>query len=174
MADLLKDIKARRSVRSYKSEPVDEAIVEKVIEAGLYAASGMNRQDSIIISVSNKELRDRLSRLNAAVMGASDRDPFYGAPNVLVVLTSMENPNRVYDGSLVIGNMLLEAHSLGIGSCWIHRAKEVFQSEEGKKILAELGVTGEYEGIGNVILGYVDGEYPAEKERVAGRVYYAK
>ncbi len=154
MKDVLELICTRRSVRAYSDKVVPKDLIEKIIKAGLYAASGMNRQESVIIAVTDKVLRDELSEMNAKVMGSEGNDPFYGAPVVLVVLASKKAPTYVYDGALVIGNMMLEAHELGLGSCWIHRAKEMFESKRGKEILAQCGISGEYEGIGNVILGY--------------------
>ena len=139
MANTLDTIKTRRSIRKYKSDAIPEEILNKIIEAGSYAPSGMGRQPVIILAVTNKELRDRLSKLNADVMHSTS-DPFYGAPVVLVVLADKNAPTHVYDGSLVMENLMLAAHDLGIGSCWIHRAKEVFESEEGKEILKSLGI----------------------------------
>ena len=133
----------------------------------------MGRQPVIILAVTNKELRERLSKLNADVMHSTS-DPFYGAPVVLVVLADKNAPTHVYDGSLVVENLMLAAHDLGIGSCWIHRAKEVFESEEGKEILKSLGIEGDYEGIGNCILGYADGEEPQAKPRKDNFVYWVK
>ena len=147
MSELLDKIKSRRSVRAYKPDMVPQELIEKVVEAGTYAATGMNRQAPIIIAVTNKELRDRLSKMNAAIMGA-DSDPFYGAPVVLIVLADKSIPTYVYDGSLVMGNLMLAAHEVGLASCWIHRAKEEFESEEGRKLLADLGIQGEYQGMG--------------------------
>ena len=161
----------RRSIRSYKPDMVPQELIDQVIEAGLYAASGHGEQDSIIVAVTNKEVRDRLSSLNAKIMG-SDGDPFYGAPVVLVVLADKAFPTHVYDGSLTMQNLMLAAHELGVSSCWIHRAKEEFDSEEGKELLRAAGVEGDYEGIGHCILGYADGEYPAAPERKEGRVFY--
>lgn len=173
MDTVLENMKERRSVRSYKSGLVPDELVGKVIEAGLCAASGMNRQSAIIVNVKNKELRDRLMRMNASIMGREGSDPFYGAPNVLIVLADKNMLTYIYDGSLVMGNMMLEAHNLGLGSCWVHRAKEEFESEEGKGILRSLGIGENYEGIGHLILGYTDGEYPAPKEIKSGRVFTA-
>jgi len=172
MNEILENIKNRRSVRRYKSDMVPQDVINKIVEAGTYAPTGMNRQTPIIIAVTNKEMRDKMSRLNAKVMGREDSDPFYGAPVVLVVLASKEYPTYIYDGSLVMQNLMLAANSLGIGSCWIHRAKEVFDSEDGKEILKELGIQGEYEGIGNCILGYADGEIREAAPRKDGYVYY--
>ncbi|MBE6643860.1 MAG: nitroreductase family protein [Ruminococcaceae bacterium] len=163
----------RRSVRRYKSTPVPQNLLDEILKAGIYAPTGRNLQAPIIISVTNKELRDRLSRLNAAVMGA-ENDPFYGAPTVLVVLADKKVPTYLYDGSLVMGNLMNAAHALGIGSCWIHRAKEVFESDEGKEILRELGVVGDYEGIGNCILGYADGPLPEARPRKENYVIKAE
>ena len=173
MQDILQLIKSRRSVKKFKRDPVPKALIEKIVEAGSWAPTGRNWQSPIILAVTNKELRDKLSRLN--FLSDSDKrvDPFYGAPVVLVVLADKTKHTYVYDGSLVMGNMLLEAHSLGLGACWIHRAKETFNSEEGKAILKELGIEGEYEGIGNCVVGYPD-MTPADKPRKENWVYYVE
>ena len=173
MANTLDTIKTRRSIRKFKSDAIPEEILNKIIEAGSYAPSGMGRQPVIILAVTNKELRDRLSKLNADVMHSTN-DPFYGAPVVLVVFADKSAPTHVYDGSLVMENLMLAAHDLGIGSCWIHRAKEVFEKEEGKEILKSLGIEVDYEGIGHCILGYADGEEPLAKPRKDNFVYWVK
>lgn len=170
---IFENILTRRSVKKYKPDPVAKELIEKVVEAGTYAATGRNRQSPIILAVTNKALRDKLSKMNAKIMGMDERfDPFYGAPAVLVVLADKTVSTHVYDGSLVIGNLMLAAHALGLGSCWIHRAKEEFESEEGKSFLKEFGIEGEYEGIGHCVLGYADGELPAAKPRKDGWAYY--
>lgn len=172
MSDILEIIKTRRSVRKYKSDMVPADIIDKIVEAGTYAATGMNRQSPIILAVTDKELRDKLSKMNAAFMGKPEGfDPFYGAPVVLVVLADKSMPTYVYDGSLVMGNLMLEAHALGVDSCWIHRAKEEFESAEGKEILKSLGIEGDYEGIGHCILGYADGDEPQCQPRKDNWVY---
>ncbi len=171
MNEVLKNLTERRSVKKYKDTPVPHELIEKIAEAGTYAPSGLNKQASIIIAVTNKELRDRLSSLNAKVRGI-ETDPFYGAPVVLVVLYDKSVFTGIYDGSLVMQNLMMAAHSLGLGSCWIHRAKEVFETPEGKEILKDLGITGDYEGVGNCIVGYADGEYPKLKPRKENYVYY--
>ena len=153
MAETLTTLKTRRSCRAYKPELIEEEKLNAIIEAGTYAATGMGRQSPIIIAVTDRELRDKLSKMNAAVMGA-DMDPFYGAPELLIVLANKAVPTYIYDGSLVMGNMMNAAADLGIGSCWIHRAKQEFESEEGKAILQSLGIEGDYEGIGHLVLGY--------------------
>ena len=173
MGETLKTIRERRSVKSYKPDMVPEEIVQKIVEAGTWAPSGMGRQSAIIVAVTNKELRDRLSRMNAEIMGTSI-DPFYGAPVVLIVLADKRVPTHVYDGSLVMANLMLAAQDQGIGSCWIHRAKEEFESAEGKEILKSLGIEGDYEGIGHCILDYPEGEPRKEAERKASYVYYAR
>ena len=173
MNEVIRAMEERRSVRAYTDEVPPRAMIDQVVEAGLWAASGMNRQGPIVVAVTNRELRDRLSRMNAEVIGDTSRDPFYGAPVVLVVLAPRDQANRVYDGSLVMGNLMLAAHALGLGSCWIHRAREEFDTPEGKAILAELGVEGDYEGIGHCILGYA-AEVPDPKPRSDGRVFYAE
>ena len=168
--DTIKAIKERRSIRNYKKEHVSQEVIDKIIDAGLYAASGMNQQSAIIVQVSDKEMRDKLSKMNAKVMGM-DKDPFYGAPDLLIVLANKDIPTYIYDGSLVIGNLMIAAHELGVGSCWIHRAKEMFESKKGKEIFSSIGIQGDYEGIGICIMGYVDGEYPEAKPRKDNRIY---
>lgn len=171
--DAMQNLLTRRSVRQYKEDPIPQDVLERIVEAGTYAATGMGKQSPIIVAVTNRALRDRLSRMNAAVMGGSG-DPFYGAPVVLVVLADKSIGTHVYDGSLVMGNLMLAAHAEGVASCWIHRAKEEFESEEGRQILRDLGIEGDYEGIGHCILGYADGEEPQPKPRKASYVYWAK
>ena len=151
--DLLTLMETRRSVRSFKPDMIPSDVIDQIIKAGTYAATGMNRQSPFIIAVTNKEMRDRLSRMNAKIMG-SDKDPFYGAPVVLIVLAKKEAPTHVYDGSLVMGNLMLAAASLGLGSCWINRAKEEFESDEGKALLRQWGIEGDWVGVGHCILGY--------------------
>lgn len=172
MNEVIKSMIERRSVRSFKPDAVPDELVDEIIEAGRYAATGRGLQSPIIVAVTDKALRDRLSKMNADIMGA-DVDPFYGAPAVLIVLADKTVPTHVYDGSLVMGNLMLAAHSLGLGSCWIHRAKEEFESDEGKAILKSLGIKGDYEGIGHCILGYPDGDVPSAKPRKDGWVYKA-
>ena len=169
--EVLEGILSRKSVKKYKSEPVPKEILEKIIEAGKAAPTGRNLQAPIILAVTNRQVRDELSKINASVMGAEGTDPFYGAPVVLVVLAKKEIRTRVYDGSLVMGNMLLAAHALGLGACWIHRAKETFELPEGKALLEKLGITEEFEGIGNCVIGYADGE-PQAKPKKEDWVYY--
>ncbi len=171
--DAVQNLLTRRSVRKYKPDMVPQEKLQRILEAGQYAATGRGRQSPIILAVTDKAMRDQLSKMNAAIMGV-DSDPFYGAPVVLVVLADKTVPTYLYDGSLVMGNLMNAAHAEGIASCWIHRAKEEFNSEEGKKILQDLGITGDYEGIGHCILGYADGDEPAEAPRKENYVYFVK
>lgn len=171
MNEFINTIITRRSCKKYKSDSISSDIIEQIIEAGLFAASGLNKQSPIIIAVSDKNVRDKLSKLNSKYDPMKRDDPFYGAPVVLAVLADKSVSTAVYDGSLVIGNMMLAAHSLGIGNCWIHRAKEVFEDKEGKKILKTLGINGEYEGIGFCVIGYPAIEASNIIPRKPNRVY---
>ena len=165
---MYEDLLTRRSVRKYSDRPVEDEKLDKVLIAGLYAPTGMNNQAPVMVAVRDKETRDKLSRMNAAVMGASG-DPFYGAPCVIVVLSDPERMTWVEDGSLVLGNLMNAAHSLGLGSCWIHRAKECFDTPEGKALLRAWGVPENYRGVGNCILGYA-AEEPEAKPRKSSRI----
>lgn len=171
--DAITNMLTRRSIRKFKSDMIPKDIIEKIIEAGTYAATGMNRQSPVIIAVTNKELRDRLSAQNAKIMG-SDMDPFYNAPVVLIILANKAMPTYIYDGSLVMGNLMNAAHAYGISSCWIHRAKEEFETEEGKELLRSLGIEGDYEGIGHCVLGYADYEQPVASPRKANYTYWVE
>lgn len=174
MSDVLNVLKTRRSIRKFKPDMIPEETMNTIIEAGTYAATGMGMQSPIIIAVTNKKVRDELSALNAKIMGKDeDFDPFYGAPVVLIVLADKNRPTYIYDGTLVMGNLMNAAHDQGIGSCWIHRAKEEFEGDYGKEMLAKLGIEGDYEGIGHCVLGYADQE-PVAKPRKENYVYYIK
>ncbi|MGC2871741.1 nitroreductase [Ihubacter sp. mB4P-1] len=173
MSETMQTIMERRSVRKYKPDMVSKELIDQVVKAGTYAATGMGNQSPLIIAVTNKALRDKLSKANAHFMGQSeDFDPFYGAPVVLIVLADKAHPTYVYDGSLVMGNLMLAATEAGLGSCWIHRAKEEFEDEIGKEILKSLGIEGDYEGIGHCILGYADCEPAEAAPRKENYVYY--
>lgn len=175
MNEVIKAMKERRSIRKFKAEMPPKADLEQIVEAGLYAANGRGRQAVITIAVTDKELRDKLSAVNNEIMGGPEgNDPFYGAPAILIVLANKEVPTAPYDGSLVMGNLMLAAHSLGLGSIWIHRAKEEFERPEYQKLLKDLGIEGEWEGIGHCAVGYIDGEYPAAAPRNDGRVFWVE
>ncbi len=175
MNETLETIRNRRSIRNFTDRPVPRELVEQVVEAGIWAASGKNGQAPIVLAVTNPELVARLSEMNRQIGGWKEGfDPFYGGKTVLVVLADRDAAaTYVYDGALVLGNMMLAAESLGVGSIWIHRAKQEFESEEGKAILAELGIEGNLEGIGHCVLGYA--ETPAKDvPRKEGRVFWAE
>ncbi len=164
MKETIQDLKTRRSIKKYRPDQITKNELVQVLEAGMNAPSGMGRQSAVMVAVQDPDMIKRLSELNAAVMGTSS-DPFYGAPTVIAVLADSTVPTYREDGSLVMGNLLNAAHALGLGSCWIHRAREVFASPEGREILKKWGLDDRYEGIGNCILGYGDGPAPAAKPR---------
>ena len=172
MNEVLKAMYERRSVRKFKPDHVPQDLIEQIVDAGLYAPSGMGGQPTVILAITNKEVRNKLSEANRKIGGwGEEYDPFYGAPVVLVVLVNKDHPTWQYDGPIVMENMMLAAHSLGLGSIWIHRAKEEFETEEGKEILKKLGIEGNYEGIGNLILGYAVGPDAKPAPRKADYVY---
>ena len=174
MNEIIKAMEERRSIRKFKPDMPKREDIEQIIEAGLYAANGRGAQATIIIAVTDKELRDRISDANRKIGGWEEGfDPFYGAPAMLIVLGSKDHPTYLYDGTLVMGNMMLAAHSLGLGSIWIHRAKEEFETDEFKSLLDKLGVSGEWEGIGHCAIGYADGDVPDAAPRKDGRVFRA-
>ena len=168
---MYEDLLTRRSVRKYSDRPVEDEKLDKVLTAGLYAPTGMNNQLPVLVAVRDKATRDELSRMNAAVMGASG-DPFYGAPCVIVVLSDPERMTWVEDGSLVLGNLMNAAWSLGVSSCWINRAEEVFAGPEGKALLRRWGLPEGLAGVGNCILGYAAGDIPAAAPRKADFVKF--
>ena len=174
MNEVLKALRERRSIRKFKPDMPKKEDIEAIIEAGLYAPSGMNRQATAIIAVTDKKVRDMISEDNRKIGGWQDGDfdPFYGAPVILIVLARKDVPTGIYDGSLVMENLMLAAHSLGLGSIWIHRAKEEFETEKYRKLIADLGVSGEYAGIGHCAVGYADCKPPAPALRNDGRVFY--
>ena len=170
MSEVLTKMQTRRSIRKFKPDMIPKEILEQIVTAGTYAATGRNIQSPIILAITNKDIRDRLSKLNADIMGASN-DPFYGAPVVLVVLADKSSCSTyVYDGSLVMGNLMLAAHELGVGSCWIHREREMFATEEGKELMKQWGLPEGLIGIGALALGYPDGEPAPAKPRKEGYV----
>ena len=170
--EAIENLLTRRSVKKYQNKEVPKELIEKIVEAGTYAPTGRNRQVPIILAITNKQVRDELSKINAEILGV-DSDPFYGAPVVLVVLSDKNCHTYLYDGSLVMGNLQLAAHALGLGSCWIHRARETFERPEGKALLKSLGIEGEYEGIGNCVIGYADVQ-PVCRPRKENWVYFVE
>ncbi len=151
--EVLKTVKSRRSVRAYKTDAVPEEVLDAILEAGTYAPTGGGRQSPTVIAVKSAEYRKRISELNAEVMG-SDKDPYYGAPVIILVLADGNANTFVEDGSCVLENMMLAAASLGLGSVWVHREREIFDSEKGKKLLAEWKLPETLRGVGSIALGY--------------------
>ena len=171
---VIEAMKSRRSCRAFNPDPVPRELVEQVIEAGLWAASGMGRQSAKIVAITDKALRDQVAEKNRAIGGWPEGfDPFYGAPVILAVIADKSAFTGIYDGALVMGNLMLAAHSLGLASIWIHRAKEEVESEEGKAFLKSLGIEGDWEGIGHCALGYAAEPLPAGAPRKPGRVVWA-
>ena len=168
---VLKTLEERRSIRDFSDKRVEEDKLAAIIKAGTYAPTGMGKQSPKIIVIDSPEVREKFRRMNATIMGSPDRDPFYGAPTIILVIADESIRTCIEDGSLVIGNMLNAAYSLGVDSIWIHRAREEMESAEGKAFLADLGITGNYIGIGHVALGYRKCEYPTSKERKSDYVY---
>lgn len=172
MNEVIKALRERRSIRKFKPDMVPKEKIAAIMETGLYAANGRGQQKPIVIAVTNKDLRDKLSRVNCEIGGwDSEFDPFYGAPVVLIVLAPKDWPTYLYDGSLLMGQLMQAAHAEGLGSCWIHRAKEEFEMEIGKEILEKLGIEGEYEGIGHCVIGYPE-EVPEAAPRKEGRIFW--
>ena len=168
---VLKNLQERRSIRKYLPKQVDEEQLQAILQAGMFAPTGRGLQSPVMIVVQDQEVREKLRKMNASVMGNPDMDPFYGAPTIIVVLADKTVSTCVEDGSLVMGNLMNAAYSVGVDSCWIHRAREEFESEEGKALLKEWGVEGDYIGIGHCILGYRDCESPVARERKANYIY---
>lgn len=175
MNETLKVLETRRSCRKFKPDMVEQEKLDAIIKAGTYAPTGMGKQAPIIIAVTNKELRDKIAERNRKIGGWNEGfDPFYGAPVILIVLADKSARTYQYDGSLVLGNLMNAAESVGVNSIWIHRAKEEFESEFGKKILSDLGIEGDYEGIGHCALGYAAEPLGEAAPRKQNYVYYVK
>lgn len=170
--EVLQAIAARRSCRSYEPRQITKEELDAVAQAGTWAPSAMGRQAGKIVVVQDPETVAQLERMNAAVLGDPNAHPFYGAPTVLVVFADSTIPTYVQDGSLVLGNLQLAASAIGLGSCWINRAKEAFETDEGRALMKKWGVGEQYAGVGNCILGYVKGELPAPAPRKADYIIY--
>ena len=173
MNEVIKALLERRSIRNFKKEMPSQEEIDQILEAGLYAASGRGSQNTICLVVRNKDLRKKLQEDNCAIWKRDPGiDPFYGAPLIIIVLAPSDSDNGAYDGSLVLGNMMLAAHAIGLGSVWINRARQEFEREDYKRILKDMGIKGEWTGVGHLAVGYIDGEYPKASERKANRVFY--
>ena len=171
MNETLHTLEERRSVRAYRPDQIDEEQLDAILRAATYAPTGMNRQSPIMVVVQDPEARETLRRMNAAIMGRPDSDPFYGAPTVIVVLADRSVSTCIEDGSLVMGNLMNAAHAVGVDSCWIHRAREEFDSEEGRALLRSWSIEGDYIGIGHCILGYRAGDYPEKRACKEAYIY---
>ena len=165
MANTLEDLKNRRSCRSYQPRQITEEELQQVLEAGMYAPTGMGKQSPVIVAVQDKDAIETLRKMNAAILGAPEADPFYGAPTVLIVLADRSRPTYLYDGSCVMSNLLNAAQAAGLGACWIHRAREEFDSPEGKALLRKWGLPERLIGVGHCILGYPADAPAAPKPR---------
>ena len=172
MNETMKTLLERRSIRKYQPSQVDDAVLEEILKAGIYAPSAMCKQSAMIVVVQDPETIAELSRVNAEIFGRPGTDPFFGAPTVAVVLVDagIGEANARCDGALVMGNLMNAAAALGVGSCWINRAKETFERPEGKALLKKWGLPETMIGVGNCILGYADGEANAPAPRRDGRI----
>lgn len=171
MNETLHTLEERRSVRAYRPEQISEEQLSAILRAATYAPTGMNRQSPIMVVVQDAETRETLRRMNAAILGRPDSDPFYGAPTIVIVLADRNVGTCIEDGSLVMGNLMNAAHAVGVDSCWIHRAREEFDSDEGRALLRSWGIEGDYIGIGHCILGYRASDYPEKRERKENYIY---
>ena len=169
--EILTALEERRSVRAYKPDRISDEQLNAILRAGTYAPTGKNRQSPIMIVVQDPKTREMLRRMNAAILGTPDADPFYGAPTIVVVLVDRNINTCIEDGSLVMGNLMNAAYAVGVDSCWIHRAREEFDSDEGRAWLRSLGIEGDYMGIGHCILGYRDCDYPEKRARKENYIY---
>jgi len=173
MNDTLKVLETRRSCRNFKPDMITDEELKAIVRAGTYSATGMGKQSPVIIAVTDKKLRDEISEANRRIGGWGEGfDPFYGAPVILIVLADKSVPTYIYDGALVMGNLMNAAHSLGVASIWIHRAKEEFESDIGRGILGRLGIKGSFEGIGHCALGYAAEPEKEPAPRKENYVYY--
>lgn len=170
MNETLKTLRDRRSVRKYQSKQISDAELDAILEAGLWAASGMGLQTQMMVVIQDAETLAKLEKANAEIQGNPEGHPFYGAPTDVIVLADASSYNWLQDGSLTMGNLMNAAASLGVASCWINRAMQYFDTEEGKALMKEWGVPETYRGVGHCILGYADGEWPAPKPRKEGRI----
>ena len=161
----------RRSVRGFKSEQITSEQLDAILEAGKFAPSGRGRQSAIMVVIQDKETIAQITKMNSDIMGTGQADPFYGAPTMIIVLANKDIPTHIYDGTLVMGNLMNAAYAVGVDSCWIHRAKEEFESEQGKALLKKWGIEGSYVGIGHVALGYRKDALPEPKPRKENYVY---
>lgn len=169
--NVLKLLRERRSTKKYLPLQIEEEKLDAILEAATYAPTGRNLQSPIMVVVQDKDTISQLRRMNAEILGNPDADPFYGAPTVVIVLADSKVNTCVEDGSLVMGNLMTAAEAVGVGACWIHRARQEFESEEGKALLKKWGIEGDYVGIGHCTLGYRDGDIPVTRPRKENYIY---
>lgn len=174
MNETMKTLLERRSVRKFKPQQITDEELKAVLDAGLYAPSGANRQAALFIVVQDRETLKNIAAMNSEVIGKEGGNPYYDAPTVILVLADKTKSTPVEDASLALGNMFNAAAALGLGSCWVHREKQMFESAEGKALLKAWGVNGDYIGVGSCILGYPDCPQPAAAPRNDGRIVYVK
>ena len=170
MNETLKILRERRSIRKYQQEQVAPETLDAILDAGTWAPSGMGAQSAVMVVVQDPEMLRYLSAKNAEIQGRPGTDPFYGAPTAVAVLADSEKANWLQDGSLVMGNLMTAAWSLGVGSCWINRAKEFFDTEEGREVLKKWGLPKTFRGVGFCVLGYIEGDVPAPRPRKEGYI----
>ncbi|MCB6994263.1 nitroreductase [bacterium 210820-DFI.6.37] len=170
--EILKNIKTRRSIRKYKPRQITEDELRAVLEAGTYAPSGRGLQSPVLVVVQDEATMAQIVKMNAAVMG-TDSNPYYGAPTVILVLAPTDRTTWLEDGSCALDTMMLAAHSIGLASCWIHREREMFETEEGKALMKKWGIPENYAGIGALALGYADCQLPQPPQRKEGRIIWA-
>lgn len=173
MNETLQSLKKRRSIRKYKPDQIRDDELNAILEAGMYAPSAANQQSATMVVVQQPALRAKLTKMNAAVIG-KEMDPYYGATTIILVFGDKTKAAPIEDASLVLGNLGIAAHALGIGSCWIHREKQMFETEEGKALMKEWGLSEDCFGVGSIILGYPDCEEPKAPPRKEGYVILAK
>jgi nitroreductase len=171
---LLDFLKTRRSIRAFKPEQIDEGTLDAVLDAGVYAPTGMGAQSPVIVVVRDSETRAQLSRMNAKVLGKTveEGDPYYGAPTIIVALAPPDKLTYIEDATSVLVYLQLAAHAAGLGAVWVHREREMFESDEGKGLLKKWGLPSDLAGIGSVALGYAGCEAPEPAPRKSG--YFIK
>lgn len=172
MNEAMRILKERRSIRRYRPEQISREALDAILEAGLYAASAKNLQSTRLVAVQDRAVIDRMAKWNAEIWGREGVDPFFGAPTVVVVLSDSNYPNWLQDGALVMGNLMNAAAATGIGSCWVNRAMETFDRPEGKALLAQWGLTENWRGVGNCVLGYADEPLLHDMARKPDRILY--
>ncbi len=173
--EALEVLKNRRCIRNFKDEQISENELDCILESGVYAPNGMGTQDPIIIAIQNKEVVSKIDELNAKILNMEQLPhPYYGAPTILFVIAPKDSLVPVEDCSLVAGNIMNSAYALGIGSCWVHRAKEIFETNEGKELLKNWGLDENMLGVASIALGYPNCEHPESAPRKENRIIKIK